>query len=330
MNKNKAFVTFYALIIALILMSAILIYSKSNENKAINIQLLNSKRQAQYIAESNLEYGIEKLKSDDEILKLCSNLRKSKAYFPHFNLITFDELNEYRLDYKNSIQTIDDFMHLKVHAQIEYENIDLGVTAIVSLFNKLLTKNESIINKNNLKAEEIIEFEKLIERLNEIDKNYDKDFPYAIVEIENDEFIKTIDTNENFVLNYYLEQRLIHEEILPSNFLLINNSDLYIGDIYSNISHRAVKITPIIINKGNIICNKDFTFNGIFINIGGNITTNDYNVKINGMTLADSNSDLSGVNTKLDKALIQDAATLLKEFIDIQIYSLKLNPVFIE
>lgn len=277
-EKSSAYISI-GIVVTILVVSIICIFISLLITQNVNIiGNTNKKRQAQYIAEGNIKYAIEKIIGED-MINIITN--EDESIF-----LDYDELPLSDLDYVNKQHAMkvyrDSTPILQIVNETEYKGVKVKISAYLNIFYELLFNGEGVVNQERLSDAGRVELKSFFSRIDELNKNGD-----------------TIFEKINGEASIYYDEKNTYLKTNDGNLLLSNaNNNLITDDVLhigTGKNGESTQLNAVLICNSDLVLHSDFDFNGVLVLRGGNIMTNGYDCVVNGLVIADEASSAAGI-----------------------------------
>lgn len=219
--------------------------------------------QSKYISESYFNYVISEIKDSNSI----DNIHIKENLFPDLD-------HEFYIKEKNLIY--DKIPSLEIKVENKYADMVSNVEGIISIYNKIFYLEKGFINSNNLTENENVYLD-IFKNSIKSGVNYSKE--YNIINPTEDIIIAS--TRFPALYRFNNEEFVRLENLTTSNYIFDNKT--YFG--FPDETSGNVSLTGTFYIEESLELLTNVTLNGIVISDNGQINTNGYSCKINGILI---------------------------------------------
>lgn len=305
MKKIKGYIYINVLLIMSILIIIVFYILDNNSDLLLSFKNEEDLINSSYKSESLLNIGLKDMDKINE--KLVDVYFKEVQYDLDYNKNLLKDLEKSSLVLKNDEDEKDYF---NLVARIKYKGINNIAIAKGSIVNDIYTKEISVLNKNTLTNDELIDIKEDYKNLNTYFINKKREINLK----EGTYYIKR-EKNKNIIYNYVNDIENTVKSFSQNDIVFITQKE---GDfvVCENVNINGI------LSVDNLVLLDDLNLKGLF-NVNNEIISSSNQIFVEGLVVNLDSFDESYINSKYNFLYIKDLGKNIPKFINAKVLSIK-------
>lgn len=305
MKKIKGYIYINVLLIMSILIIIVFYILDNNSDLLLSFKNEEDLINSSYKSESLLNIGLKDMDKINE--KLVDVYFKEVQYDLDYNKNLLKDLEKSSLVLKNDEDEKDYF---NLVARIKYKGINNIAIAKGSIVNDIYTKEISVLNKNTLTNDELIDIKEDYKNLNTYFINKKREINLK----EGTYYIKR-EKNKNIIYNYVNDIENTVKSFRQNDIVFITQKE---GDfvVCENVNINGI------LSVDNLVLLDDLNLKGLF-NVNNEIISSSNQIFVEGLVVNLDSFDESYINSKYNFLYIKDLGKNIPKFINAKVLSIK-------